>query len=686
MSVVTPTKIFIDSREEITFVLERIVNAEKDKVIVVIPQNSLLLSSIISLKILQRRVVNSAKTIVLVTEDEYGLEISKKLGLASVSHISEIDQQTWELAAKLKEDASNLIKQRERGLVDGRRVEIAQNTEDSVSKAELVEESLENEMPIDENYGSVEEINNEEEDNTVGPEEDFVDKKQEEVLLERELKRYQKPRRDPKEVSIKGITLLAGGDIRAFNSESKGGTIVATEPTQDMNTDKNDSNEPSERKLREVTEFTGKDFTKVVAKKSSLISGISSFFKFSPKSPRRDIADPSLIKKRRKRRKIFAGSVVILVVGVVFAGWFYLTNVFSSVDVLITFAKEDVSFSEKIIADTAIEEISAQELTIPALLLTEENLNTQLKGNATGEGVRGESAQGFVTIYNTTAVSISIAKNTTIKSVATGLNYKILKDVTIDAASLDENEIEIIGKAEDVAVEAENVGEEYNIDTSDSNTIFEIAGFSGVDEIYAKRFQAFEGGSSETFVAVKQEDVDALKNEGKNKLIEEGTKKLKAFVPAGYLLLEETIEFSEDELRPFPEVGEEAKNSTFDFNISGSVTAIAVKNDDIKDIASILSSSDSAQSLQDYEFQVSEVVRNGAKASFKIDSKGSLSSNKSIEELQELIKGKSINDAQRILSDLEEINEVVIKYSPSFIPESFQSIPNDSGRITIRTE
>ena len=105
MSITTSEKVFIDPKDEITFVVERILNSEKERVIVVVPQNSLLLSSIVSIDILFRKIAKSKKVAIIVTEDEYGKNIATKVGFVVVAKVSQINPELWDMTRNRKRDA-----------------------------------------------------------------------------------------------------------------------------------------------------------------------------------------------------------------------------------------------------------------------------------------------------------------------------------------------------------------------------------------------------------------------------------------------------------------------------------------------------------------------------------------------------------------------------------------------------
>src|SRR5260221_7348934 len=119
MTSVTSEKIFIDPKEEITFIVERLIDAEKERVVLVVPQNSLLLSSIVSIEILFRKLAKSKKLAIIVTEDEYGQVIATKVGFVVVPKVSHITSELWETALQNKKNLLDAL--------DGRKKELLSN-------------------------------------------------------------------------------------------------------------------------------------------------------------------------------------------------------------------------------------------------------------------------------------------------------------------------------------------------------------------------------------------------------------------------------------------------------------------------------------------------------------------------------------------------------------------------------
>ncbi len=98
------SKVFIDTDNEITSILEKILEAKTERVTLVIPDRASLLTSITTLKILKRVVDKSDKLLVLVTLDDAGAQLAQEADLIVVSRIGEITEEIWDEAQRKKFD------------------------------------------------------------------------------------------------------------------------------------------------------------------------------------------------------------------------------------------------------------------------------------------------------------------------------------------------------------------------------------------------------------------------------------------------------------------------------------------------------------------------------------------------------------------------------------------------------
>jgi hypothetical protein len=98
-------KIFIDTDTEITFIIEKILEAKHDRVVIVVPDRASFLSSLINLKIVKRVVEKSKKLLIVVTMDEPCADLGRSAGLHVIPRIGEITEKDWDVVQKNKFDS-----------------------------------------------------------------------------------------------------------------------------------------------------------------------------------------------------------------------------------------------------------------------------------------------------------------------------------------------------------------------------------------------------------------------------------------------------------------------------------------------------------------------------------------------------------------------------------------------------
>ena len=173
-------KVFVDLDEEITLAVEKVLKAEGNQIILVVPESAQLVSSLVSLKLLSRQIYKKNKMIVLVTEDKVGQQLSKKAGLVSVEKVSDVNGDVWKKALQLREDFKKGREKTKQMLVNKR--EEGENVE------------------FEEEPGDESGVVGEGESDVKG--EDYFQGMPE------------KPRLEGKLVSVGGFPIYAGGDIK----------------------------------------------------------------------------------------------------------------------------------------------------------------------------------------------------------------------------------------------------------------------------------------------------------------------------------------------------------------------------------------------------------------------------------------------------------------------------------------
>jgi len=106
-SKVPDTKIFIDTDEEITFIVEKIKQAATRNVVVIVPDRASIFITSASLKLLKKSIDKLDKKVILVTMDEAGKKMADGMEIATASRVREITSETWNNVVKYKPVLTN---------------------------------------------------------------------------------------------------------------------------------------------------------------------------------------------------------------------------------------------------------------------------------------------------------------------------------------------------------------------------------------------------------------------------------------------------------------------------------------------------------------------------------------------------------------------------------------------------
>lgn len=681
MSLSTSEKIFIDPKDEITFIVERVLNAQKDKVILVVPQNSLLMSSLVSVEILFRKIAKSSKLGIVVTEDEYGIHIAARSGFIVVTKVSQISSQLWEEAQKLKDDYLISLNKN----INKIKNDLNENT--SIDESQSVIPSAANvssELTEPRQFAA----ENEQLENIEGSE--VLSQGQLEnadAEIEEEIKgRYSKPRQGAKVVEVNGLKILAGGDIKHYIDQSQNEKAGQTiEKNMDESFDRR-------VKTTGAGAFTGKDFTRAV-NTGGRLGFLSRFFRPERKTidnAERLEEDANTKARRKKRRMIILGVTLLSFI----VGFFLLAFQFSSVDINIKLKKQDVETSANIVVDLGIEELSFDPLIIPGELTeieTEDNTLSRT-GTADGKSDKGEKATGMVRVLNLLESKVTLPAGTEFTNISNDLVYKLVSEIVLQPSETTSDGAIEPYILEDVQLEASELGEEYNIANSSSGTKFKVEGYD-TTQISATQYIAFSGGTKEEFTSVSQENVDKLKDEMLPNLKNQALEKLRGRIPSGYKLIEQSITYDETkEPVALPKVGEEAKDGKFNLTVEVGVSGLAVRTQDlISAVSYILANSKVTGGENQFEVAdisdpiIDKVEKNNDNYILTLTSQGSLTTQFSIDNIKNEISGKTIEQANDYFKFIDSIEEFKVTFSPPFVPSSLQRIPFDTSRINIRT-
>ena len=367
------TKIFVDIDDEITFVAEKIVHAQTNRVILVVPEKSEIISSLIGLRMLRKVIDKNDKNIIIVTTDDTGKNIAEKAGFLVDEKIGNINENTWINAISLKKRINDSEKLSKKHVISSEVYEAINNTNNDLHKEQGFEmvnqENLQNESTEDEKGFEM-----------VNQETPNIDNKD--------------TNGNAKKVILEDFEFLVGGDV-ASNVSNK---------------DKNDSYKENENIKRT---FTKKGDQKKNRDLSSILNKI----------PKRN--------KSNKKNKIVIAMTIFILLIIFIVYYLFLAN--SSIT--ITTKGSIVKNSTIITVNPNISNISTSNMQIPSKILSvAESGSDSTKTTGTKNVSSGSYASGSVTIGNYTSNPIPLPSGIILTD-SNGYTCQTTSAVTVPAAS-----------------------------------------------------------------------------------------------------------------------------------------------------------------------------------------------------------------------------------------------------------
>jgi len=627
-------KIFIEPDEEIVFTVEKIFNAQTDRLILIIPHSAVLTSSAVSLKILASQLSKIDKLVVLVTDDVIAKQLAGKAKLAVENKISDVDKDTWFGAKVLKDEV----------IVEKTRV---RNELLKLRQEKVGEDSHPTEIP--------QVVLNEKVKAVLEPE---SEKNQKNNATNLPVISY-KPRLKGKVVDINGIKLFAGGDI-IENEEllqmerDKKGLVenITLNNETELNINQNNMNDQNLVGIDMTDQLPNNEVYKPVNKRTpqKVLKGAGNVF--------------AKIKSFFSMKKVIIG-VVVVVVLYVLVSFLFLT----SVNISVKFKQDDLTIKKSITAKTdATSPFDVATLTIKSDPMTKSNTaSTEIE--TTGKGQTGEYAQGQLLVVNpgTTAINIKLGQVFSYNYLATPLKYTAIAAVTIDPAS-----------SKTISVKAGSFGEIYNVEDTLKNFIPE--GLSNT--VTAQNITKMSGGTTKEVKAVSKEDIDAIKQTLLDKLKTDLTTNLKTLLSDQEIILTGSEKFKEETFTTSSKLGDVADKFSAELKLT--ITAIKINKTLVKSLLQDVQKNEAGYSKVVVKDPVIEnIVISGTTASFDAKANANAFNDLDLNSLKNDIKGKSVTEAKDYIKSKPGVSEVIIRYSPSFIPLNYQSIPNDDKKINI---
>jgi len=648
-------KIFLELDEEIVFVVEKLKKAESDSIILVIPERAALIGSSVSLKLLAQEVAKINKTAVLVTEDEIGLKLAQKAPLVAVTKVSDISEEMWAEARKLKE---KLVKRREHA----KNALLSERHEQKQYAQERKEKSK------DEGLESKEIVESEREEEKKIPEEEL--KKEIEPEAEKKDSGAELKRLEPRIVDVNGFKMVAGGDIADFHKDEQ--EDISQKALKD---------EVTRKEKEKKSSIVGQDVSSI---SYTALAGKDSEKKVSSGVPSGGVL--GVLKEVPKKLLGFAGAknkFIFIVLGILVVFFVISYFILPTGSVTVKVESQDIKITKEVVADTSTSALNAEKLTVPAKTIQVIKDRSGTAG-ATGIEITGEKATGQITLYNLSETqTASIPAGTILESVETGLTYSTVKAVTIDKKKLDDDPLlpGLFG-TEDVGIISEDFGVDYN---SSDRQEFRVAGFD-LDVVYGKNFNDITGGTSKEITVVSQEDYTSLKKSLVSEIKEEMLQSLKDEAGVDRELLTDTVKYKVINEDPTPGVGVES--DTLNLSVTVKATGLSFSKEDIDSLAQILVEQESEKEVEVEEFEYSSKVKKteGDKIFISLKITGIVTPSIDVATIKQDLSGISFSEAQGYLDSVEELKDYEISLSPGWLPTFLKHFPGSVSKIDVEIE
>lgn len=625
---------YIESDEEIISVIGKLRKSSTELNYFVIPKRALILQSIVNLRLFQREAQKLGKKIILVTQDEVGQNLAKKVGMQTENYSDDFSKKNGHLELT----ATSL--------------ETPKNAEPTSSPLPLAQ--AKRPMPRSDSIGSAE-------FNQFGAE---------------SVKSAQQssPQTQARDLRLRVRNSTSAG-LTALNSLRSAGPPenlppfpLSSAPAVRGSRQKNESlrTEASRAEaLRDGSERLKKFF--------SSAAPIDPSRPASPGPPEREAAVSQIRPDKKNARYIILalGGLSLVTLSTVGAYLF-----FPKAEISVTPYKTSRFVNLEFEGSTGASVSGATSLPVRIL---EKEQAVSLTVEATGTSTNSnQKARGNIVIYNTFSADAQILVATTRFEAPDGKIFRLVQGVTVPGMKNTEP-----GSIE-AAVIADQSGTEYNIAPS----TFSIPGFKG-----GAKFNKFSGRSTQAMVGggdggsemkvIAEADIERAKKEAEDQARHEFLSRAAEETSGGEKILESALEVTALGSQSPPPA--ETFASSFEFENSYRIRAFVIPEGVIRDkimkengvtIENISFIPESiALTYDDSTPRFSE-----GKIDLKVRALLNLRSDIREDELRDRLLGQSEEGIAEVLPDFPEVKNIEVRFNPRGL---VSTIPNRKERVTI---
>lgn len=375
----------------------------------------------------------------------------------------------------------------------------------------------------------------------------------------------------------------------------------------------------------------------------------------------------------RKTRKLIWPILVVILILISFVGYL----LWPSAQVEIFVKAEDLNKSLPIVFTNAVTTPDAKQNIFPGVLIEASEQNVQ-KFPATGQKNSGGYATGTVTFYNgLDSLSHKYAAGT--KIIASSKTYLLKTSLSVPGATV--QNLKVVPGSATVEVEAETVGEDYNIKAGK----FIIAGIPANQQaaIYAQSTSDFKGGFTKVVQVVSKDDYENAKNkvtEGLTAAIDQDLKTKSA----GLALIEKAMVMPEPEVTSSSNIDQEA--TEFEMKVKLTKQVMAYDNTKFVNFLIQTLSSQVSQdkmvaiaSKNDIGFVIDKQAYDKGELDTTVNVAAKIANKISSDTIKTGILGKSRKTAEQFVLNQPGVSDVTFDFKPAF----WKNISNLSRNVKV---
>ena len=386
--------------------------------------------------------------------------------------------------------------------------------------------------------------------------------------------------------------------------------------------------------------------------------------------PKNRIKIPNFDTFRKKLVLIIAGAGAFVALLV----WMFIFAPAATVVITASTTPQPVSTSVKLGGTAATD----YKTGVISSVSQQEKKDEVVEFTATGVGKVGDKATGTVTFRNYESPNpITIPAGTTLT--ADGMNY-----ITKEAGTASGAGFMSEGTSGPVAIEAAEVGAEYNVD---SGTVFSVSGHnsSGATYFRARATTDVDGGTSKEVKVVSADDIERAKGQLLGESTDDQKQALIKKFTNGEKVIETSFTVERGKTVSSPAQGAEAADGKAKLTISTTYSIQAVSATDLE---SYLKSYLESKIDEDAQKIYSAGVDNASLSNFRKEDDTmlvTLTANASVgpkideTQIKEEVKGKKFGEVQQSLKSKEGIKEIDIHFSYFWVT----TVPNSTDKIKI---